>query len=47
MSRNFQAVTEVAETIIPFIENNHKYNNAKLLERMVEPERLSCFVCHG
>lgn len=38
-----QAVTEVAETIIPFIENNPKYSNAKLLERMVEPERVIMF----
>ena len=38
-----QAVTEVAETILPFIENNPKYNNAKLLERIVEPERVIMF----
>ena len=38
-----QAVTEVAETVIPFIENNPKYNNAMLLERMVEPERMIMF----
>ena len=38
-----QAVTEVAETILPFIENNPKYNNAMLLERMVEPERMIMF----
>jgi len=38
-----QAVTEVAETIIPFIEENEKYQNAKLLERMVEPERIIMF----
>ena len=38
-----QAVTEVAETVIPFIENNPKYNNAMLLERMVEPERVIMF----
>ena len=35
-----QAVTEVAETVLPFIENNPKYNNAMLLESMVEPERM-------
>ena len=38
-----QAVTEVAETVIPFIEKNPKYNNAILLERMVEPERVIIF----
>lgn len=38
-----QAVHEVAETVIPFIENNKKYQNAKLLERMVEPERVIMF----
>ena len=38
-----QAVTEVAETVIPFIEQNEKYANKKLLERMVEPERTILF----
>ncbi len=38
-----QAVTEVAETVIPFIEKNEKYANKKLLERMVEPERTILF----
>ena len=38
-----QAVEEVAEVIIPFIEENPKYNNKMLLERMVEPERVSMF----
>jgi glutamate dehydrogenase (NADP+) len=38
-----QAVTEVAETVIPFIINNPKYRHAKLLERMVEPERVMMF----
>ncbi len=38
-----QAVREVAETVIPFIEENEKYQNAKLLERMVEPERVFMF----
>lgn len=38
-----QAVTEVAETVIPFIEENEKYQNKKLLERMVEPERTLMF----
>ena len=38
-----QAVHEVAETIIPFIEENKKYQNQMLLERMVEPERVVMF----
>ncbi len=38
-----QAVHEVAETIIPFMEDNPKYKNHKLLERMVEPERVIMF----
>jgi len=38
-----QAVEEVAEVIIPFIEENPKYNNRMLLERMVEPERVLMF----
>jgi glutamate dehydrogenase (NADP+) len=38
-----QAVHEVAETVIPFIENNPKYQGKKLLERMVEPERTIMF----
>lgn len=41
-----QAVKEVAETVIPFIEQNKKYQNKMLLERMVEPERVIMFrVC--
>jgi glutamate dehydrogenase (NADP+) len=38
-----QAVEEVAEAIIPFMEKNLKYNNKMLLERMVEPERVIMF----
>ncbi|APG65882.1 glutamate dehydrogenase [Tenacibaculum todarodis] len=38
-----QAVHEVAETVIPFIEDNPKYQGKKLLERMVEPERTLMF----
>ena len=38
-----QAVHEVAETVIPFIEKNPKYQNKMLLERMVEPERTIIF----
>ena len=38
-----QAVHEVAEAIIPFMENHPKYKEAKILERMVEPERTIIF----
>src|SRR5690606_24276539 len=38
-----QAVREVAETVIPFIENNPKYQGKMLLERMAEPERVVMF----
>lgn len=38
-----QAVKEVAETVIPFIEENKKYQNQMLLERMVESERIVMF----
>lgn len=38
-----QAVHEVAETVIPFIEENKKYQNKMLLERMVEAERVITF----
>ncbi len=38
-----QAVHEVAEVIIPFIESNPKYQGKKLLERMIEPERTIMF----
>ena len=38
-----QAVEEVAETVIPFIEKNIKYKTAKILKRVVEPERVIQF----
>ena len=38
-----QAVEEVVESLLPFIEENPKYKNAKILERMVEPERVLMF----
>lgn len=38
-----QAVHEVAEAIIPFMENHPKYKDAKILERIVEPERTLIF----
>ena len=38
-----QAVREVAETVLPFIEKNPKYKGKMLLERMTEPERVIMF----
>jgi glutamate dehydrogenase (NADP+) len=38
-----QAVKEVAETLMPFIQKNPKYKKAKILERIVEPERVIMF----
>ncbi|MBN1462663.1 MAG: NADP-specific glutamate dehydrogenase [Paludibacteraceae bacterium] len=38
-----QAVKEVAESLMPFIEENPKYKAAKILERMAEPERMIIF----
>ena len=38
-----QAVSEVAETIVPFVEENHKYKEANVLERICEPERVIIF----
>ena len=38
-----QAVLEVAETVIPYIEENPKYKSTKILERITEPERVIQF----
>lgn len=38
-----QAVQEVVESLMPFILENPKYSDAKILERMVEPERVIMF----
>ncbi len=38
-----QAVKEVAEAVIPFIEEHSMYQNKMLLERMVEAERIIIF----
>jgi glutamate dehydrogenase (NADP+) len=38
-----QAVREVVESVILFVEENPKYLEAKILERMVEPERVIIF----
>lgn len=38
-----QAVHEVAEAVIPYMEQHPKYKTAKILERIVEPERTLIF----
>jgi glutamate dehydrogenase (NADP+) len=38
-----QAVREVVESLWAFLEANPKYQKAKILERMIEPERLLMF----
>src|SRR5664280_1598515 len=47
-----QAVTEVTKSVWPFVEKDPKYQKAKILERMAEPERVIMFRvtwtdCHG
>lgn len=38
-----QAVREVAESVIPFLEGHPHYKEAKILERIAEPERVLMF----
>ena len=38
-----QAVQEVAESLIPVLEKHPEYRKSKILERMVEPERVIMF----
>ena len=38
-----QAVHEVVESLIPYIEENPQYKEARILDRMVEPERVIMF----
>jgi len=38
-----QAVFEVVNSVMPFIEKHPKYQKAKILERIVEPERVMMF----
>ncbi|MFQ6102910.1 MAG: NADP-specific glutamate dehydrogenase [Candidatus Glassbacteria bacterium] len=38
-----QAVYEVVNSLMPFIERNPRYRKAKILERLVEPERVIMF----
>jgi glutamate dehydrogenase (NADP+) len=38
-----QAVREVVESLVPYIEENPRYKDAKILERIAEPERVIIF----
>ena len=38
-----QAVTEVCESLVPVLDRHPEYRSAKILERMVEPERVVMF----
>ena len=38
-----QAVQEVAESLVPFIREHPKYDHARILERITEPERVVLF----
>ena len=41
-----QAVEEVAESVVPFLLDNKKYREARILERLTEPDRIITFrVC--
>jgi len=42
-SEFLQAVKEVLETIVDFVNENPKYDKAKIIERIVEPERTILF----
>lgn len=39
----YQAVEEVVETLMPYINKHPRYKQAKILERMTEPERVVMF----
>ena len=38
-----QAVQDVSESLLPFIEKNPRYQKNKILERIIEPERMIMF----
>ena len=38
-----QAVHEVAQTLIPFLRDHPEYRQARILERMTEPDRIVIF----
>ena len=35
-----QAVREVAESVVPFVLEHQEYQDAQILERMTEPDRI-------
>jgi len=39
----YQAVTEVAKSVKPVLDKNAEYRHAKIMERIVEPERVIQF----
>ena len=42
-SEFLQAVEEVAEAVLPMLDDHPRFNSMKILERMVEPERVISF----
>ncbi len=42
-SEFLQAVEEVAEAVLPMLDDHPRFSNMKILERMVEPERVISF----
>ena len=42
-SEFLQAVEEVAEAVLPILDDHPRFKNMKILERMVEPERVISF----
>ncbi|MEM8961776.1 MAG: Glu/Leu/Phe/Val dehydrogenase dimerization domain-containing protein, partial [Acidobacteriota bacterium] len=38
-----QAVEEVAESVVPYILDHQEYREARILERMTEPDRIIIF----
>jgi glutamate dehydrogenase (NADP+) len=42
-SEFLQAVEEVAEAVLPIMDDHPRFKNMKILERMVEPERVITF----
>ena len=42
-SEFLQAVEEVAEAVIPVLKKHSRFDGKKILERMVEPERVISF----
>ena len=38
-----QAVEEVAESVVPFLSDHDAYRDARILERLTEPDRMVTF----